>query len=149
MAVRNRSHVVHWFTASPTLDSGVRATMLEGAGDDWPTPQGWRPNVDVCETDEYVVVTVELAGVSQADVELTFENGRLVVRGLRKPLKPSEVSSCQRIEIRYGPFERSIPILCRIETKANLTATYREGLLEVRLPKVRRAEPAPVRVEIG
>jgi HSP20 family protein len=141
--------LVQWFTAGPALDPGVRATMLEGAGDDWPTPQGWRPNVDVCETDEYVVVAVELAGVSQADVELTFESGRLIVRGLRKPLKPSEVSSCQRIEIRYGPFERIIPILCRIDAHSNITATYREGLLEVRLPKVRRAEPAAVRVEIG
>lgn len=149
MAVRNRAHYVQWFSSRPVRDTRTREAMLDELNELWQGRQSWRPNVDVCESEDAALVTIELPGVQQKDIELTYENGQLIVRGVREPRTLHEACSCQRIEIQYGPFERVIPIFCRIQHDGNITATYRDGILEVRLPKVRRAEPESVRVEIG
>jgi len=149
MAVRNRAHYVQWFSTTPNYHSRALESLLQEAGETWQTPQSWRPNVDVCETDEAAVVTIELPGVRQEDIDLTYDSGRLIVRGVREPLKPAGVRSCQRIEIQYGPFERVIPIFCRIDRSENITAAYRDGFLEVRLPKVQRTQVESVKVDIA
>jgi HSP20 family protein len=110
--------------------------------------RGFRPAVDVFRTDEpaEVVVTVDLAGVDPADVELTFADGVLVVSGLRRRRPPGR-AVYQQMELDYGPFERRIPVGSDVDP-SGAEANYDRGLLTVRLP-VLAAPPAPVRVVIA
>jgi HSP20 family protein len=110
--------------------------------------RGFRPAVDVFRTDEpaEVVVTVDLAGVDPADVELTFTDGVLVVSGLRRRRPPGS-AVYQQMELDYGPFERRVPVGSDVDP-SGAEANYDRGLLTVRLP-VLAAPPAPVRVVIA
>jgi HSP20 family protein len=110
--------------------------------------RGFRPAVDVFRTDEpaEVVVTVDLAGVDPADVELTFTDGVLVFSGLRRRRTPGS-AVYQQMELDYGPFERRVPVGSDVDP-SGAEANYDRGLLTVRLP-VLAAPPAPVRVVIA
>ncbi|MCX7642290.1 MAG: Hsp20/alpha crystallin family protein [Armatimonadetes bacterium] len=94
----------------------------------------WEPAVDVCEDDEAYYIIVEVAGVDEQDLEVEYHpNGALVVRGVRRPPMTGAVQ-CLVLEIPYGPFERRIPLPSLINPDG-ITAEYRLGLLQIRVPK--------------
>ncbi len=102
-----------------------------------PTPV-WTPAVDLYETDEALVALLDLAGVDPSQTEVHAEPGRLVVRGVRRERrsvgKSEEHRTYLALEIPYGRFERSLPLPSGIDTDA-AQAAYRDGLLEITLPK--------------
>lgn len=94
----------------------------------------WEPPVDVCEDDEAYYIIVEVAGVDERDLEVEYHpNGTLVVRGVRRPPMVGAVQ-CLVLEIPYGPFERRIPLPSAVNADG-ITAEYRSGLLQIRVPK--------------
>ncbi len=113
-----------------------------------PTPV-WTPAVDMYETAEALVVLVDLAGVDPAQTEVHAEPGRLLVRGLRTEwharAAPDEQRSYLALEIPYGRFERSLPLPSGVDT-SEARADYRDGLLEITLPK--RA-PRQVKISVS
>ena len=94
----------------------------------------WKPPTDVFETDSDFVVTIELAQMKPEDVSITLQEGVLSIRGVRKALPPTEQRRYHKMEINYGPFERRIAIPMEIEID-NLAASYKDGFLEIKLPK--------------
>ena len=92
----------------------------------------WQPSADVYRTREGWLVKFDLAGVRPEDVQLTAEDGRLVIRGLRRDWCVKEGYSCYRMEIAYSHFERSISLPCDLE-KAKIAAEHREGMLLVHI----------------
>jgi HSP20 family protein len=115
----------------------------------------WRPLVDVCETSEEVIVTVELPGVRREDVQLIYHDGHLVVSGQRERRESGQRERhpcerqrwCQQMEIPYGPFERVIPIQSPVEPD-QCKAVYRDGFLEVVFRKAPQPVVRVVRVEV-
>lgn len=102
----------------------------------------WTPSADIFETDEGVVVLVELPGVTAEDIEMHVEGDNLVVRGTRREVCPHCKKSYRQMELRYGPFERTLALPCAVkEGKAALC----EGILEIFLPRARK-RPAGVLV---
>ena len=103
----------------------------------------WYPRADVFETADHVLVIVEVAGLARDryQIELRPSNGTLVVRGERVEL-PDDVCGrlrCHQLEIYFGQFERVIPVPDADSLNAEaVEATYRDGLLRILLPRVRK-----------
>jgi HSP20 family protein len=108
----------------------------------------WTPAVDMYETDGSVVVLLDLAGIDPDETQVEAEPNRLVVRGRRRerhaPVQGAEHRTYHALEIPYGRFERSLPLPAGLDTAA-AQANYRDGLLEITLPK--RA-PHQVRIAV-
>ena len=94
----------------------------------------WQPAIDVFETEKTVVVRVELAGVRASDVRVTVDGSQLRIRGERKPPPASDVQRLHRMEVAFGPFERSVQISIPFDREL-VAAHLDEGFLSVVLPK--------------
>ena len=104
------------------------------------TRSGWRPNVDVRETDASFTVVVELAGVDprQLQVEYNARRQTLTIRGTRSAPPETEHTGSRRLEILYGEFEREVLLEGAASTSGGVRATYRDGFLVVFVPKERK-----------
>jgi HSP20 family protein len=113
-----------------------------------PSPD-WTPALDMYETDDVLVVLLELSGVDADKTEVHVEPRLLRVSGVRReqhgPYAPDEQRSYHALEIPYGQFERSVPLPTGIDTDA-AQASYNDGLLEIRLPK-RLPHQVPITLE--
>jgi HSP20 family protein len=104
----------------------------------------WMPE-DVIKVDEYrdgdtLVVRAELPGIDpDKDVELTMSDGMLHIEAERREEEKTEDKGYVRRELRYGSFTRSLPLPQGV-TEADITATYKDGILEIRIPT---SQPAP------
>lgn len=94
----------------------------------------WLPPTDVYETEEEFVALMELPGLEQEQIKVSFSEGVLTIRGERRDeLRGSRVRYHQ-MEISYGKFRREIYFPIPI-AKDRIEAQYRQGLLQVVLPK--------------
>jgi HSP20 family protein len=94
----------------------------------------WRPPTDVYETDEAVVVRVEIAGMHETDFSIVLDGRYLSIRGLRQDI--SERRAYHQMEIRYGEFNVDVEMPVTIDVD-NVQAIYQNGFLKIVLPKVR------------
>jgi HSP20 family protein len=94
----------------------------------------WHPPTDVYETDDCVVVKVEVAGMAEADFAISLDGKRLIISGVRRD--PAAKLGYQQMEIRYGHFETEVHVARAID-EDQIEATYQSGFLSVRLPKVK------------
>jgi HSP20 family molecular chaperone IbpA len=104
----------------------------------------WRPPTDVYETDEYVIVKVEIAGMTEEDFAISLEGKRLIVSGVRRD--PGAKLAYHQLEILYGLFETAVHLTRAIQ-EDKIEATYHNGFLSVRLPKVRPRQVPVVSAE--
>lgn len=107
----------------------------------------WLPDVDVFETEECVVVRVELAGVRSEDLRVTVDGRILKVSGIRRGLDRADMRRLLQVEITAGPFERRVEIplpFRRDQVEAHLS----DGFLTVVMPK-KPAGPQAVEIETG
>ncbi len=108
--------------------------------------RSWMPAVDIFETDDHhVVLKAELPEMKREDIDITFENQVLTIRGERKFDESVRRDRYQRFERAYGTFSRSFTIPSTIDA-ARISASYKDGVLTVRLPH--REEPKPKQIEV-
>jgi HSP20 family protein len=105
----------------------------------------WTPPVDIYETDDALVLTAMLPGVSKDDVSIEVHNNTLLLRGERKPTAAAQDERYYRRECVYGPFQRSFVLPATVDQN-QVQATYHDGLLELRLPKVEAAKPRRIAI---
>lgn len=104
------------------------------------TERFWQPPVDVCETEQAVVVKAEIAGVQpdRINVSLSADDRILVISGIRSEDEEERRARvrCYQLEIYYGPFERHVALPPDLSfDRENISAIYRNGVLTVRIPK--------------
>jgi HSP20 family protein len=92
----------------------------------------WAPALDVLQEDGDIVVRVELPGVKQDNVDITYQNGVLTISGVRQAEEQKEGSGYYVRERRYGSFRRSLP-LPEGTDESNISARFQDGVLEVRV----------------
>lgn len=109
-------------------------------------PGKWEPNTDILETDNEVIIRVELAGVIKEDISVKIKNGELAISGIRHPLKPENQTYFHQLEIDDGEFEKVIAIPHSIEHN-EVTAYFQDGLLEIRISKEDQAVEIPISIE--
>jgi HSP20 family protein len=109
----------------------------------------WAPKVDVFEKNGDLVVKAELPGAKKEDIEVTLDQGDLVIRGQKKAETEVKEEHYYRMEQSYGSFYRRLAL--PFETTAEqIKATYVEGILEVRIPKPAvEAQPTPRTITIS
>ncbi len=105
--------------------------------------RGWRPPTDVYETDTSAVVKVEVAGVRQGDIEISFANRILTVSGIRRD--PAEKLTYQQMEINYGDFRTDVFLPWTVKEE-DIEASYEDGFLVIILPKARGTHKVPITV---
>jgi HSP20 family protein len=98
----------------------------------------------VFETEKAIVVRVELGGVRGQDVKVTVDGDTVHVRGVRRPPAGSEIVRPHRMEIAFGPFERTVRVGIPFE-RDGVVASLEDGFLTVVLP---RREQTPRRIEL-
>jgi HSP20 family protein len=105
----------------------------------------WTPPVDIYETDDALVLKAELPGVSKDDVSLEIHNNTLILRGERKHEAEVREENYHRVERAYGTFQRSF-VLPTMVDQEKVQATYHDGVLELRLPKLETAKPKRIAI---
>jgi HSP20 family protein len=106
----------------------------------------WTPPVDIYETDDHqIVLKAELPEMKREDIGITFENQVLTIRGERKHDESIRRDRYQRFERSYGAFSRSFTIPSTIDAE-RIAATYKDGVLTVRLPQRDEAKPKQIAV---
>ncbi|MEO0238111.1 MAG: Hsp20/alpha crystallin family protein [candidate division WOR-3 bacterium] len=97
----------------------------------------WTPSMDISETDKEFLVTVELPGMKKEDINLSIDNNVLTIEGERKSEKEEKGRTFHRIERSYGKFYRSVTLPKKVDEE-NIKATFKDGLLNITLPKVEK-----------
>jgi HSP20 family protein len=106
----------------------------------------WVPAVDIYETPEHeVVLKAELPDMKREDINVTFENNVLTLTGERKFHDEARKDSYQRMERHYGSFSRSFTLPATIDA-ARISASYKDGVLTIRLPQREEAKPKQITV---
>ena len=107
----------------------------------------WVPPVDIYEAENHeVVIKAELPEMKREDISVTFENNVLTLRGERKFETDVPRDRFQRFERFYGSFSRSFTLPATVDA-ANISASYKDGVLTVRVPQ--REEAKPKQITIG
>ena len=116
---------------------------------------GWEvPGEELIRVDEFrdgdaQVVRAELPGIDpDEDVELTVADGVLRIEAQRRVEEKTEDKGYVRHELRYGSFTRTLPMPEGAD-EGDITATYKDGILEIRIPIVERATPEPTRISVA
>jgi HSP20 family protein len=118
-----------------------------GEGDGPQALTAWSPNVDVYETDNEIVVKADVPGVEPEDLEVTCTEDSLVIRGETRREEDREEGGWRRVERRYGRFERVIPLPPGTRPD-DARASFRNGVLELRIPKTEEARQRARRIPI-
>ncbi len=105
----------------------------------------WSPPVDIYETEDALILTAELPGVSKDDVSIEVHNNTLTLRGQRKHEAEVKEEQYHRVERAYGTFQRAF-VLPTMVDQEHVQATYKDGVLELRLPKSEAAKPRRIAI---
>jgi HSP20 family protein len=105
----------------------------------------WAPPVEAWETEEAILLSVDIPGMTIESIDLIIEGEQLMVKGERKPSE--EIRNYKRREKMYGPFFRAFNLTTPID-KEKVAATYKNGVLEVTLPKSAAIKPKQIKIKV-
>ena len=107
----------------------------------------WTPALDLYQTVDNVVAVVELPGMRKEDINISLHDGMLTIAGERQS-SSGEGESAERTERFSGKFRRSISLPTRVDA-SKVSATYKDGILTVTLPKAEEAKPKQIQVNVS
>ena len=112
------------------------------------TVADWMPIVDISETDAEYLIKAELPEVKKEDVKVTVENGVLTLQGERRQEKEDKGKKYHRVERSYGSFVRSFTLPESID-ESGVKAEYKDGVLNLHLPKSEKVKPKAIEVKVA
>ena len=123
------------------------ATRSEGSSEVL-TIADWAPSVDISETDTEFVIKVELPEVRKEDVKVSIHEGVLTIQGERKMEREESKKKYHRVERSYGRFARSFMLPENVDEES-ISASHKDGMLNVRLGKVEEAKPKSIEIKVA
>jgi HSP20 family protein len=108
----------------------------------------WAPLVDIFEMGDDVVIRAELPGLEKDDVDISVENNTLMLRGERKRETGFEEKGAYHLERSFGKFSRSFTLPKTVDP-TRISASYRNGVLELTIPKVAEAKPRKIEIKVA
>jgi HSP20 family protein len=108
----------------------------------------WLPAMDVVEADDHFVLTADLPGLGEEDVNIEIEENVLTVSGERKSEHEDKREGFVRVERSYGSFRRSLTLPKGVDADA-VSANFDKGVLEIRIPKPEERKPRKVAIQVG
>jgi HSP20 family protein len=112
------------------------------------TGRAWLPAVDMHETKDDLVLTVELPGVSEKDLTLAITGDLLSIKGERRWDDDANNRQYLHVERVYGQFDRVIQLPLDVQPD-RIKATFRDGLLQITLPKAEQLKPREIKIDIA
>ena len=117
----------------------------------WPVKTGngglWAPAVDIVDEKDQIRIKADLPGLKKEDIEISADNGILTIKGEKKEEKEIKEKDYVRSERYYGAFHRSFSLPTGVDPQ-KVNASYKDGVLEVTLPKREDAKPKQIKVEV-
>lgn len=105
------------------------------------------PSIDVYEEKDSVVVKAELPGMKKEDVEVSLSGETLTIKGEKKEDREVKEDDYYRRERSYGSFSRTVALPCDVKSE-DIKASFKDGILEVRMPKTEEAKKKAISVKI-
>ena len=96
------------------------------------------PQIDVVDTDKEIKISAELPGLDEKDIEVSLTREALTIRGEKREEKEEKGKDYYRSERSYGSFTRTIPLPAEVDAD-KVAASFKKGVLTVKLPKTKQA----------
>lgn len=96
------------------------------------------PSIDISETEKEIVISAELPGMEDKDLDVSLSKDLLIIKGEKKEEKEEKTKNYYRMERSYGSFCRTIPLPAEIDAE-NISAEFKKGVLTIKLPKTPEA----------
>lgn len=146
--------LVRWNPFRELEDMQSRLNRLFGdapfprMGEDGMSFSGWSPAVDVQETDKEYLIKADLPDVKKEDVKVELLDGALTIEGERQQEKEEKGKKFHKIEREYGKFLRRFALPSEVD-RSKVQAEFKNGVLNVHLPKSATAKPTAVEVKVS
>lgn len=109
---------------------------------------GWSPALDLYDEKDNVVAVLEVPGMKKDDFEIGLHDGVLTVSGERKHEFEDKDGKTFRSERYFGKFQRSVSLPIRVDS-GKVSASYKDGILTITLPKAEEAKPRRIEVSVS
>ncbi|MGQ0667063.1 MAG: Hsp20/alpha crystallin family protein [Nitrospiraceae bacterium] len=126
----------------------ARPALHTTGGKEHLTVADWIPTVDISESDGEYLIKAELPEVKKEDVKVTVEDGVLTLQGERRQEKEEKGKRFHRVERSYGSFVRSFTLPESVDEGA-VRAEYKDGMLNLHLPKTEKVKPKAIDVKVA
>jgi HSP20 family protein len=110
-------------------------------------PRAFVPAIDMKETDANLLIEVELPGLKSSEVDVSVDEGILILRGERKQEKEEKTKQWHRSERYWGKFERRIALPDYVDAE-KIDASCKEGVLLVTIPKKAGVKPKAINIKV-
>jgi len=121
--------------------------LVSGLWESWaPAATALTPRTDIIEKKDGLVVKAELPGVKKADLDITLEGDMLSIKAEKKEEKITEDATYYRCERSFGQYMRHISLPFQVDAE-QVSATFRDGLLKIRLPKGEEAKSKRIEIK--
>ncbi|MBW1855536.1 MAG: Hsp20/alpha crystallin family protein [Deltaproteobacteria bacterium] len=117
-----------------------RRDLFDSFFEDWNAPslfseeKTWMPAFDIAENEKEYIVTAEMPGIVSKDLDVTYTDGILSIKGEKKQETEEKEKDYHRVERRFGTFNRSFRIPGKVKTD-KVDANFKDGILTLTLPK--------------
>ena len=112
--------------------------LMEGA---------WSPAIDVFDSKENVMVKADIPGMKKEDIDISVHGDTLTIKGEKRSETETKDKGYVKTERFYGSFNRAIVLPSEVDTE-KVKASYKEGVLEITLPKKEGAKPKQIKVDV-
>lgn len=133
---------------SERLNRVFSRPSLRNSGKENLTVADWMPTVDISESEGEYLIKAELPEVKKEDVKVTVENGVLTLQGERRQDKEEKGKRFHRVERSYGSFVRSFSLPESVD-ESGVKADYKDGVLNLHLPKSEKVKPKAIDVKVA
>lgn len=117
-------------------------------GEEEITQGAWIPAVDIYETNDAIVLKAELPGIPKEDIFIEVKDNTLTLKGEKKFEREVKEENYHRVERSYGSFQRAFTLPGTVQ-QDRVRAKFKEGILEITLPKLEQAKPKQIKVEVS
>lgn len=143
-------NVVRWdpFRDLVTLSDRLNRALSDSVGPSTSAMSygAWSPPVDIFERPDGLVIRAEIPGVEKEAIDVRIENNVLTLHGERRREEEFDEAAAHRLERIYGSFTRSFSLPATVDA-AKISAAYKDGVLEIVLPKAEEAKPKRIEVQ--
>jgi HSP20 family protein len=107
----------------------------------------WLPSLDVAETKNELVVKAEVPGMDPKDIDISLSDGRLTIKGEKRQEKEEKEADYHLVERSYGSFIRSVQLPREVQGD-KISASYKNGILKITLPKSEEAKKKEIKIKV-
>jgi len=108
----------------------------------------WAPSLDVSETKDNFVVKAEVPGIDAKDIDISLTGDVLTIKGEKRQEKEEKEEDYHLVESSYGSFSRSVRLPAEVESN-KIKASYKNGILNITLPKSEKVKAKEVKIKVG